>query len=218
VTSTQRLEIDLNLPDDDGLEGRGPRRVWWLLQPDDDTVRWLTRAAWTVFLLGLAVFLVRGADRTVRPKLIPAGHAVPSHTVSGFDEVAFQIAGPKVAPEDQAKKHCALLASKEAQRQRGLMNLRTLMGYEGMVFQFAQPTTTPFYMKDTLIPLSIVWFAPSGQFVSETEMLPCPSGTACPLYYPTHPYTLALEVPQGYLQVLRVSVGTTMSVGGPCGT
>ncbi|HEX9545863.1 MAG TPA: DUF192 domain-containing protein [Acidimicrobiales bacterium] len=216
MTSTQPLEIDLDLPDDDGLEGRGSGQVWWL-HPEDHTVRWVSRAAWTVFLLGLAVFLVRGADRTVRPKLIPAGHAVPSHTVPGFDEVAFQIAGSKVASDQAKVKHCGLLASTEAQRQRGLMKLQTLMGYEGMVFQFAQPTTTPFYMKDTLIPLSIAWFAPSGLFTSQTDMLPCQSGTSCPLYHPARPYTFALEVPQGYLQVLSVGAGAIMSFGGPCG-
>ena len=217
VSWTRPFEIDLDLPEEESGERRAPGPIWRRLEDDETSVRWISRAAWTVLLLALAVFLIRGADRTVRPKLIPVGGAIPSHTVPGFNEVAFTVGGPKIPPDQGKIKHCALLASTEAQRERGLMNRQNLGGYEGMVFQFTTPTLTPFYMKDTLIPLSIAWFSPQGKWLSSKDMLPCATGANCPLYYPPGPYTVALEVVQGYLTPLGVGSGTVVTVGGPCG-
>ena len=96
------------------------------------------------------------------------------------------------------------------------MNRRDLGGYQGMIFQFPQPGRVPFYMKETLIPLSIAWFDSSGRFVSAAEMMPCPAGEGCPLYYPVAAASTAIEVQRGRLAALGIGPGTTISVGGPC--
>lgn len=217
MSPTRPLEIDLDLPEVDADERRAPRSVWSLLDDEEKTARWISWAAWTVLLLAVGVFLVRGADRAVRPKLIPAGGPIPSHTVPGFSEVGFIIGGPKIPPDQAKLKHCALLANSEAQREKGLMNRRDLGGYEGMVFQFPGPTMTPFYMKDTLIPLSLAFYSPAGKWLGSKDMVPCAAGSNCPFYYPPGPYTQAIEVVQGYLPTLGVGPGTSITVGGPCG-
>jgi uncharacterized membrane protein (UPF0127 family) len=217
VSPPRPLEIDLDLPEEESDDGRPPGSAWLPLEDDERTLRWVSRAAWTVLLLAFLVFLVRGADRTVRPRLIPTGGAVPSHTVSGFSEVAFTVSGAKVPPAQAKNKHCALYANTEKQRERGLMNRRDLGGYDGMIFQFPAPTMTPFYMKDTLIPLSIAWFSGTGAFINQTDMVPCVGTASCQLYNPSAPYTLAIEVVKNDLARLQIGPGTIIRWGGPCG-
>ncbi|MDQ6613982.1 MAG: DUF192 domain-containing protein [Actinomycetota bacterium] len=176
----------------------------------DHRLRWVLRAAVAVLVVSVAVFVIRGADTTARPKVDTNG-ARPSR-VTGFDQIRFAVR----AANGATSRHCALLALTQAQQDRGLMNRRDLAGYDGMVFQFVDPTTTQFYMKDTLINLSIAWFDAGGRFVSSTDMTPCGSAAVCPLYHAAAPYTVALEVAGGQLGQLGVGPGAILSVGGAC--
>lgn len=96
------------------------------------------------------------------------------------------------------------------------MNRTDLAGYDGMLFQFGQPTTVEFYMKNTLIPLSIAWFDASGHFVSSTDMTPCRTQDNCQLYAAVSAYTDALEVSEGGLGRLGIGTGSSLTVGGGC--
>jgi uncharacterized membrane protein (UPF0127 family) len=138
--------------------------------------------------------------------------------VAGFGRVAFEVRGPAVPVGVSRRTHCALLANTEPERERGLMNRRDLGGYDGMIFEFPHAERVGFYMKDTLIPLSIAWFDRSGRFVSATDMVPCPPGQECPVYYPAAAATTAVEVEQGHLAGLGIGPGASISVGGPCVT
>jgi uncharacterized membrane protein (UPF0127 family) len=163
-----------------------------------------------IFVLGVAAFLIRGADTTSRPRLDTNG-ARPSR-VAGFDQIGFVVR----AADGTTSRHCGLLALTTAQQDQGLMNRTDLAGYDGMLFQFLDPTSTEFYMKDTLIGLSIAWFDQSGRFVSTTDMTPCGTAINCPLYAAADPYTVALEVPTGQLGQVGVGAGSTLTVGGSC--
>jgi uncharacterized membrane protein (UPF0127 family) len=129
--------------------------------------------------------------------------------LSGFGDVAYQVerSGRTV------KTGCALLAATKAQQERGLMNVRHLTGYDGMIFQFSADTTVGFYMKDTPMPLSIAWFDAGGGFVSGTDMAPNNDTID---YYATAPYRYAFEVPQGKLGAAGIGAGSTLVVGGRC--
>lgn len=179
-------------------------------------LRWLGWVAWIVLIASVGVLLIRGADRTVRPKLVPFGGAVPSKAVPGFDQIAFEVHPPGGLPQANDVKRCALLARTTAQQEQGLMNRRDLAGYAGMVFQWVQPTTAQFYMKNTLIDLSIAWFDVSGRLVSTADMVPCPPAQVCPMYAANRPYTIAIEVPKGGLSALGIEAGASVSVGGSC--
>ncbi|MGQ9736074.1 MAG: DUF192 domain-containing protein [Thermaceae bacterium] len=76
---------------------------------------------------------------------------------------------------------------------RGLM-LRKTLG-EGMVFLFPYPTGGGFWMKNTLIPLSIAFFDRQGIILRILDMEPCKK-EPCPVYYPGVLYQGALEVNQ----------------------
>jgi uncharacterized membrane protein (UPF0127 family) len=179
-------------------------------------LRWLRRVVWLMLVLSIGTFIVRGADRPKDPKLIPANASVPS-AVRGFDEVSFTIVHPTSATAAARPSHCALLAKTDLQRARGLMNRRDLAGYEAMVFEWQGPTADEFYMKDTLIPLSVAWFKSTGQFIGSADMAPCLVGP-CHLYSAPGPYTIAIEVPQGSLSYFGIGSGSSVTAGGPCGS
>jgi uncharacterized membrane protein (UPF0127 family) len=54
------------------------------------------------------------------------------------------------------------MATTEAQRQRGLMYRKQMGAYEGMLFDFHQEQPVSFWMKNTLIPLDMVFIAGDG--------------------------------------------------------
>ncbi len=152
----------------------------------------------------LTTVVLLGANRPADPQLL------------SFPEISFRIQG---GPGDAtaAAERCALLADTPEQHQRGLMGRTDLGGKDGMLFRFDTETSTSFYMKDTLIPLSIAWFNSEGVFVSAADMEPCPDDVGCPTYSAAAPYRYALEVPKGGLPGLGVGPGAQLVVGGACG-
>lgn len=54
------------------------------------------------------------------------------------------------------------VARTERQRETGLMSVRSLAEHTGMVFVFPGDEAVAFWMKDTLIPLDMVFVGPDG--------------------------------------------------------
>jgi uncharacterized membrane protein (UPF0127 family) len=97
------------------------------------------------------------------------------------------------------------------------MGRTDLDSYDGMIFAWSSLTLTPFFMKDTLIPLSIAWFGSSGNFIFSTTMTPCPPSTAqCTLYGPGVPYRYAIEVLKGGLGALGIVPGSSLQLSASC--
>jgi uncharacterized protein len=130
----------------------------------------------------------------------------------GFGEAAMSVTDA----EGNEVGLCVLLALVEQQRQRGLMEVTDLAGYDGMLFAFPEDTESGFWMSNTPMPLSIAWFDAEGVLVSTADMAPCEEGADCPSYPPEGPYRFALEVPQGGLDALGVTANSRMAVGGAC--
>lgn len=93
------------------------------------------------------------------------------------------------------------LALTSAARSRGLMN-RKPAPKDGMLFVFGRPTSTGFWMKNTLVPLTIVFFNANGERVRRLSMTPCRTA-ACPIYSPDSLYRFALELPAGDERLAR---------------
>ena len=85
------------------------------------------------------------------------------------------------------------LALTSAQQQRGLM-FRKRAPKDGMLFVFAFPTTGGFWMKNTLVPLRIVFFDTRGRAVRSMLMTACRKDP-CRIYDPRKQYRYALELP-----------------------
>lgn len=130
----------------------------------------------------------------------------------GFAEAAMSVTDA----DGETVGLCVLLALAEEQRQRGLMEVTDMAGYDGMLFAFPDDTETGFWMSNTPMPLSIAWFDAEGGLVSTADMEPCPEGGDCPTYPPEGPYRFALEVPQGELEAVGVTADSRMAVGGAC--
>ena len=108
------------------------------------------------------------------------------------------------------------VADTPAKRQRGLMFRESLAPNEGMIFLFEEPGYYPFWMKNTLIPLDMLWLREDGRVVSIAESVPPCKGDPCPTYPPT-PGTQALyvvEVVSGFAKAHGVKVGDVLELSG----
>jgi uncharacterized membrane protein (UPF0127 family) len=93
------------------------------------------------------------------------------------------------------------IADTEEAREVGLMCRRALDPDAGMLFLFADVTREPFWMKNTLIPLSIAFMDPRWRILGIYDMRVAPNPADPPaddLWAPTRPYRYALEVNQGF--------------------
>ena len=103
------------------------------------------------------------------------------------------------------------------QRAVGLMHRTELDEDAGMVFLFFEDHQGAFYMKNTLIPLSIAFFAENGRILEILDMEPC-EADPCELYAPVNDdgtpitYWGALEVNQGAFDEWGVEVGDRVTV------
>jgi uncharacterized protein len=87
------------------------------------------------------------------------------------------------------------LALTPSARSRGLM-FRRKAPADGMLFVFPEGTNGGFWMKNTLVPLTIVFFDSTGARVRRLSMAPC-AEDPCPIYMPRRRYRFALELPGG---------------------
>jgi uncharacterized membrane protein (UPF0127 family) len=99
------------------------------------------------------------------------------------------------------------IAETPAERATGLMHVMALPPDDGMAFVFGGPVTDPFWMKDTLIPLSVAFVAQDGTIVSMSDMDPC-TADPCPTYPASGPYSMAVEANLGWFHDHGVGVGS----------
>lgn len=94
-------------------------------------------------------------------------------------------------------------------RQLGLMHRESLDEEAGMVFVFFEEQQGGFWMKNTLIPLSIAFFDGQGEILKILDMEPCEEDP-CPIYDPGATYMGALEVNQGAFDRWGVEEGDSV--------
>ena len=92
----------------------------------------------------------------------------------------------------------------------GLMNRTNLPTNTGMLFTFPNEADRTFWMKDTLIPLDILYFDAKQTLVSMYSMTPCLQDP-CTRYPSMYPIMYALEVPAGFIQQHSIQVGDTFT-------
>lgn len=82
-----------------------------------------------------------------------------------------------------------------------------------MAFVFERPTDGPFWMKDTLVPLSVAFWSSRHTIVALLEMTPC-RADPCHLYYPHAMYAGAVEANRGFFLFHGITVGDTVVLRG----
>ena len=90
------------------------------------------------------------------------------------------------------------IADNPSLRRQGLQGVTGLEDLDGMLF-FWRHDGDPFWMKDTVIPLDIVWFNEDGTFKGRDSMVPC-TADPCPTHQPDDlDFRYAIEAPPGTL-------------------
>ena len=106
---------------------------------------------------------------------------------------------------------CLWLADTSQQRARGLMFVTGLGPADGMAFRYPSPHTGTFWMENTVLPLSIAFYAPDGSFVESFDMQPCTTDP-CPRYPTPRDFLVAVEVPQGELAEVGLVEGSRLEL------
>ena len=106
----------------------------------------------------------------------------------------------------------AEVAQSPAQREIGLMHRKTMGPNEGMLFVFEQAAPQCFWMKNTLLPLSIAFLADDGTVVNIEDMKPQSLDSHCA----KEPVRFALEMNQGWFAKRGIKPGSKLS-GRPFG-
>jgi uncharacterized membrane protein (UPF0127 family) len=108
-------------------------------------------------LLLAAALLLALAGCRAEPAANAAQPAVPRTAPSGLDLVRLTIAGG-----GRSHAFTVEMARTAAQQERGLMFRTTLGADAGMMFPFDPPRPASFWMRNTLIPLDMVFIRPDG--------------------------------------------------------
>ncbi|HLB59291.1 MAG TPA: DUF192 domain-containing protein [Bdellovibrionota bacterium] len=91
------------------------------------------------------------------------------------------------------------IANTEESRRTGLMGRKHLPQGHGMLFVFDREDFLSFWMKDTLIPLSIAFFDREKNLIEILDM-PVAKTNLPPLFKSASPARYALEVPKGWFE------------------
>ena len=92
-------------------------------------------------------------------------------------------------------------------------NLSTLALHAG---QTPDPTSGAFWMKNTVMPLSIAFYDAEGTFLDSFDMQPC-TADPCATYRTPNGFVYAVETTQGGLEALGMAPGSTLAVSDlPC--
>ena len=111
-----------------------------------------------------------------------------------------------VGPGHKAITLTVEVADSPDEHAQGLMGRENLPEDGGMLFLFPRAEMLSFWMKDTLIPLDILFFDAQGRMVSSTSMTPC-EGDPCPTYSSEEPAAIALEVAAGFVEESGIGDG-----------
>ena len=104
----------------------------------------------------------------------------------------------------------AEIARSQAQRNQGLMHRKELKDGNGMIFVFERDEALSFWMKNTLVPLSIAFIARDGRILEIHDMQPESLNTV----QSSRSVRYALEVPQGWFDRVGIAPGDRFDVSG----
>ena len=82
-------------------------------------------------------------------------------SAAGLDQVPLTVTTAK----GQSHRFTVEVARTMEEQAQGLMNRQSLAPDRGMVFPYKPPQPVAFWMKNTLIPLDIIFIAPGGRIL-----------------------------------------------------
>ena len=107
------------------------------------------------------------------------------------------------------------VADDDAERARGLMFRDELASGSGMIFVHDREEPQAYWMKNTKIPLDILYFDNARKLVAQQrDVPPCSAGDACPPYPSNAPARYVLELNAGEAAKLKLENGAELTLGG----
>jgi uncharacterized membrane protein (UPF0127 family) len=152
-----------------------------------------------LLLLLAVVFAACGAQRTPQP---PSSTPPPQQT-----------AGPTIVLPDGFVVHVEVAAD-DPTREQGLMYRDRVADDRGMIFFFPQAGVYPFWMKNTLIPLDMIWIDQQKKVVHVARDVPPCKADPCPSYSPDASASYVLELAAGVAARHRVATGSVLDFKG----
>jgi uncharacterized membrane protein (UPF0127 family) len=118
---------------------------------------------------------------------------------------------PVVTPNGFTIK--AELADTPQKRAKGLMYRETLARDRGMLFTFTEAQPWTFWMKNTRIPLDILWMDGKKRIIHVERNVPVCHRTdeGCPQYQPNENAMYVLELPGGMADTLKLQRGMSLT-------
>lgn len=113
--------------------------------------------------------------------------------------------------ELQGSRYQVEIAATGKAREKGLMNRDVLPAGHGMLFIHDQQEPQAYWMKNTRIPLDILYFDAERRLVSQKRNAPpCDAGDRCPPYPSTSDARFVLELNAGQAARLGLHNGATI--------
>jgi len=160
------------------------------------TERALAAALWLAFA---ATLVACGAA----PKAAAPG------TPPSSPSTAAAAAGSRIVMPSGAVYSLEVVRTPEEQAQ-GLMFRESLPARHGMLFPFAPPGVHRFWMKNTMIPLDMVWLDADGKVLFVSADTPPCKADPCPSYGPDTPSSSVLEIAGGMAAKEGVKTGAVL--------
>jgi hypothetical protein len=111
----------------------------------------------------------------------------------------------------------AEIADSPDKRAQGLMNRPSIEMNQGMLFQFPELGYWTFWMKNTKIPLDILWLDKTGTIIHIEPNVPICTRTDdhCPRYYSHKQSWQVLELNAGMAEKLELIPGSRLTISAP---
>ena len=120
--------------------------------------------------------------------------------------------GPWV--EIGGERYSIEVADDDAERERGLMFRDAMPANHGMLFIHEREEPQAYWMKNTRIPLDILYFDDTRRLVSQQrDVPPCSLGDQCPPYPSAAPARYVLELNAGQAARLKLETGAELRFG-----
>lgn len=181
-----------------------------------EAVRWYAPGRWTVLLLlGLLLLGCARSDFATSPVDSGTSPTLDAPVSSETLMKATKEGGQQLPLSAQIKVANQVIqlevAGTPEQQAIGLMNRTNLPDDRGMIFDFGSPRRTSFWMKNTLIPLDMV-FLLNGKVQAISSNVPPCKADPCPTYGPNVLVDQVIELRAGRASELGLKQGDRLNV------
>ena len=121
------------------------------------------------------------------------------------------VTGPRIVMPSGSVYSVELARTPEEQQQ-GLMFRESLPPLHGMLFLFGESSVHKFWMKNTMIPLDMIWMDEAGKVIFISANTPPCKADPCATYGPNAPARQVLEIAGGMAAKEKVTAGSTLKI------